>query len=297
MTRHVEDAGDAELDPYRLVAQPDALARTGLFVVEGRLVLPRLLASRYRVHSVLLSEAAHDALRPLLAAHPGVDVFVAPQAAIDALGGFKFHRGCLALGYRGEPGRLETELAVPEPGALSASPVVILEGVTNPDNIGGIFRSAHAFDARGIVLGPRCGDPLYRKAIRTSMGTSLQLPWVEARDWPAAIDRIRARGYRVIALTTDSTAPPIRDAVAASSAPIALLLGSEGFGLSPEALGAADTTARIRMPNADADSLNVTAAASIAMYEVRDPYRPYDRDSLLVERWLSRTRSKRRLRM
>lgn len=256
---------DPRLAPYRLVADPDALARTGLFVVEGRLVLPRLLASRYRVHSVLLSEAAHDALRPLLAAHPDVDVFVAPQPAIDAIGGVRFHRGCLALGYRGEPGELHELL---ESGVLE--PLVILEGVTNPDNIGGIFRSAHAFDARGIVLGPRCGDPLYRKAIRTSMGTSLQLPWVEAHDWPSAIDRIRTRGYRVLALTTDPDAAPLRDAVGASDMPLALLLGSEGFGVSPEVLRAADTIARIPMPNADADSLNVAAAASIAMYQVRE---------------------------
>lgn len=230
-------------------------------------MLPRLLDSRYRVHSVLLTEAAHDALKPLLAAHPAPDVIVAPPQVVNGIGGVKFHRGCLALGFRGEPDRLETKLTDPEPGALGPAPVVILEGVTNPDNIGGIFRSAHAFDARGIVLGPRCGDPLYRKAIRTSMGTSLQLPWTVAAEWPAALDRIRARGYRIVALTTDPAAPPIRDAVAASTAPVALLLGSEGFGLSADALAAADTTARILMPNADADSLNVTAAASIAMYE------------------------------
>ena len=269
MIRRIDGHRDARLEPYRLVAHPAALARDGLFVAEGRLVLPRLLASRYRVHSVLLSDAAHDAIRPLLAGHPDVDVLVAPAEIVSGIGGFTFHRGCLALGYRGEPDTVEAKLAEPEPGALSPAPVVILEGVSNPDNIGGIFRSAHAFDARGIVLGPRCGDPLYRKAIRTSMGTSLQLPWTVVSAWPAAIDRIRARGYRVVALTTGPAAPPIRDVVAASTSPIALLLGSEGFGLSPEALAAADTTARILMPNADADSLNVAAAASIALYETR----------------------------
>lgn len=269
MITRIESPGDPRLAPYGMVADPAALARAGLFAVEGRLVLPRLLTSRYRVHSVLLSEAAHDAMRPLLAAHSGVDVLVAPQAAIDDIGGFSFHRGCLALGYRGEPDTLEAKLAEPEHGGLSAAPVVILEGVNNPDNIGGIFRSAHAFGARGIVLGPGCGDPLYRKAIRTSMGAALQFPWVEARDWPAAIGRIRGRGYRVLALTTDPAAMTLRDAVATSPSPVALLLGSEGFGLSPEALAAADIHARIHMPNADADSLNVVSAASIALYEAR----------------------------
>lgn len=248
------------------MADPRAIAREGLFVAEGRLVLPRLLASHYRVHSVLLSEAAHDAMRPLLTAHPDVDVLIAPADIVNGIGGLKFHRGCLALGYRGEHRELDELL---EPGVRSLEPVVILEGVSNPDNIGGIFRSAHAFDARGVVLGPRCGDPLYRKAIRTSMGTSLQLPWTVTSEWPAALDRVRARGYRVVALTTDPAAPPIRDAIAVSTSPIALLLGSEGFGLSPEALAAADTTARIPMPNADADSLNVAAAASVALYQTR----------------------------
>lgn len=266
MITRIESPGDPRLAPYGMVADPAALAREGLFAVEGRLVAPRLFASPYRVHSVLLSDAALESLRPVLETRPDIDVFVAPAAIISATGGYDFHRGCLALGYRGESPRLDLLL---ESGAGSLEPIVILEGVNNPDNIGGIFRSAHAFGARGIVLGPGCGDPLYRKAIRTSMGAALQFPWVEARDWPAAIGRIRGRGYRVLALTTDPAGMALHDAVATSPSPVALLLGSEGFGLSPEALAAADIHARIHMPNADADSLNVVSAASIALYEAR----------------------------
>lgn len=204
---------DPALAMYRLVGRPDELAREGLFAVEGRLVLPRLLASRYRVHSVLVSEAARGALSPLLDEHPDVKVLV-----------------------------------------------------SNPDNIGGIFRSAHAFGAAAVLLGPGCGDPLYRKAIRTSMGATLDVPWGVLADWPGDLRELEARGFTLVALTPDASARALREVVAESAKPIALLLGSEGFGLTsgPMALACA---ARIPMPNGSADSLNVAAAASIALYE------------------------------
>lgn len=267
MIIHIEDLSDPRVAPYGAIADPHALRRAGLFAAEGRLVAPRLLASRYRVHSMLLSGAAEPALRPLALARPGLDVFVTSTDNISTLAGFDFHRGCLALGYRDDPPALDDLLNQLEPGSGRRKPLVILEGVNNPDNVGGIFRSAHAFGAAGIVLGPRCGDPLYRKAIRTSMGTSLQMRWADAPDWPGALDRIRDRGYRIVALTTDPGAGELRDEAAPADAAIAFLLGSEGFGLSQGALEAADARARIAMAAADADSLNVTAAASIALYE------------------------------
>ena len=267
MIVHIDDSDDTRLAPYRMVAAPRELAREGLFAAEGRLVLPRLLASRYRAHSVLVSHAALDALRPLLDLHPHVDVYVTTADAMSALGGVDFHRGCLALGHRGHPRTIGDLLAPLDPGAPGPAPVVILESVSNPDNIGGIFRSAHAFAAHAIILGPGCADPLYRKSIRTSMGAALDVPWSEARDWPGDLRAIQARGYRVIALTTDAGAPPLADAIAASTAPVAFLLGSEGHGLTAPALDAADAHARISMPDAAADSLNVASATSIALYE------------------------------
>jgi tRNA G18 (ribose-2'-O)-methylase SpoU len=264
MIVRIDDLDDTRLAPYRMVADPAALARAGLFAAEGRLVAPRLLASRYRVHSLLVSDAALAALRPVLQTRPELDVLVAPVEIISATGGFDFHRGCLALGYRSDPLEL-TELLKTD--ADSLQPIVILEAVSNPDNIGGIFRSAHAFGAR-VVLGPGCGDPLYRKAIRTSMGATLDVAWAGARGWPEELDVLASRGYRVIALTTDAAAPPLRDALADGDGPVALLLGSEGYGLSPAVLAAARARARIPMRNAGADSLNVAAAASIGLYEV-----------------------------
>ena len=264
--RRVDDPEDPALAPYRDVANPAALDAAGLFVAEGRLVLPRLFASPYRVHSVLVSDAALASLAPLLDVQPGLDVLVAPLKIVNTVGGFNFHRGCLALAYRDATPTLDglLEVATSRPGR----PLVVLEAVTNPDNVGGIFRSAHAFDAAGIVLGPRCGDPLYRKAIRTSMGTALQLPWARTEAWPDALSQIRAHGYRIVALTTDAGALMLADVVAASDGSVALLAGSEGDGLSGAALSAADTHARIAMPRADADSLNVTMAVTIGLYEV-----------------------------
>ncbi|MBA3948608.1 MAG: RNA methyltransferase [Acidobacteria bacterium] len=266
MIARIDDAADPRLAPYAMVADPAALARAGLFAAEGRLVAPRLIASAYRVHSLLVSDSALERLRPVLETRPDIDVLVAPAGIISAAGGYDFHRGCLALGYRGAPRELAELL---EPGAGSLHSLVVLEGVSNPDNIGGLFRSAHAFAARGVILAAGCGDPLYRKAIRTSMGATLDVPWAAANEWPADLGLLTSRGYRVIAMTTDAGAPPLRDAIAHLDRPAALLFGSEGYGLSRDALAAADVQARIPMPNAGADSLNVVSAASIALYEAR----------------------------
>jgi tRNA G18 (ribose-2'-O)-methylase SpoU len=261
---HLDEDGGGLLGAYRLAGKPDALRAEGLFAVEGRLLLPRLLASRYRTHSVLCSDVGHESLAELTEAHPDVRVIVAPADVISDLAGYKFHRGCLALGYRRPPDSIDEVLPGLEAGARK--PVLILEGVSNPDNIGGIFRSAHAFGARAVLMGPGSGDPLYRKAIRTSVGATLDMPWTTLADWPGSLDDIRGRGYRLVALTPDAAAPALREIVARDDDPIAFVLGSEGHGLSPAALAHVSTTARIPM-HPGTDSLNVASAASIALYE------------------------------
>lgn len=266
MIARISTPDDSRLEPYGMVADPAALARAGLFAAEGRLVAPRLIASGYRVHSLLVSDAALESLRPVLQTRPDIEVLVAPAAIISATGGYDFHRGCLALGFRDAPASIAAFLDADAP---SQDPVVILEGVSNPDNIGGIFRAAHAFAARGVIAGPGCGDPLYRKAIRTSMGATLDVPWAADDAWPASLDALRSSGYGIVAMTTDPRAPSLRATLADLDRPAALMLGSEGYGLSRDALAAADRHARIPMPNAGADSLNVVSAAAIALYEVR----------------------------
>ncbi len=141
--------------------------------------------------------------------------------------------------------------------------MLVLEGVNNPDNVGGLFRSAAAFGVELVVLGPECGDPLYRKAIRTSMAATLMIPFAYATQWPGAIRDLRTDGFTVVALTPNRTVGILEEVFPHSK--LALLVGSEGSGLSADALRTA--TLRIRIPTtADVDSLNVTTAASIAMY-------------------------------
>ncbi len=256
---------DPRLDDYRNVPDPDLIRARGIFVAEGRLVVRRLLgAPRFRTRSMLLTHAAYAALADLVDRRSELPVYVVTQNTMNAITGFNIHRGCLAIGER--PPALEWASVVRD-----TSLVVVLERVSNADNVGGIFRSAAAFGADAVLLGPACADPLYRKAIRTSMGAALRVPFSEMPDWPEDLGRLRTAGFRLVALTPDADAIPLRaiDDVARpfGTAKEALLVGHEGDGLSAEALAAADVRARIPMA-ADVDSLNVSTAASIALYEL-----------------------------
>jgi tRNA G18 (ribose-2'-O)-methylase SpoU len=242
---------------YRDITDPAAMKRAGLFVAEGRLVVRRLLAaSRFKTRSVLVTPVAFDAIRDLLPT--SLPCHIVEQPALDALVGFHLHRGCVALAERPD---------IPPIDAIDLAAVdrvVMLEGVNNPDNVGGIFRSAAAFGANLVVLGPGCSDPFYRKAIRTSMAATLAVPIAHAGTWPGAIDTLRACGLRVVALTPGGGATPLEERPRKTER-LALLVGTEGAGLSAAALAAADERIRIRTTDR-VDSLNVTVAASIAMH-------------------------------
>lgn len=265
----VDDPADPRLSDYQLTADPSALRERGLFVAEGRLVVRRLLTdSTHRVRSVLATKAAREALGDALFARPGLRVFEVPLPLVQALTGFNIHRGCLAIGER-PPEHDEAALLAVRPARL-----LVLEGVGNPDNIGGIFRNALAFGAGGVLLDPSCGDPLYRKAIRVSSAATLLVRWGRESTWPAALDAVRAAGYWLVALTPSCDAEDIAVAAATSPAgrPVALLLGAEGAGLSTEALARADVRARIPI-EPGIDSLNVAVAAGIALHEFRSRVR------------------------
>lgn len=258
---------DPRVAAYRAVADPVRLLADNLFVVEGRLVVPRLLdrsAERGRwagaAQSVLLSPAAFDHMRDIVARHASVPVYVVPQAVMDGLVGFHMHRGCLALARRPAIPALTSD-TLGDAGRL-----IVLEGVNNPDNIGGIFRSAAALGADLVVLGPACADPLYRKSVRTSMGATLEVPYVAAGDWPVALDVLTRAGIEIVALTTDSGACALPRFVP-QAARLALLAGAEGPGLSHAALARADTRVTIPMTGR-VDSLNVATAIAIALYHV-----------------------------
>jgi len=253
---------DPELEAYRTVGDPAALERAGLFVAEGRLVVERLLQDgRFRIHSVAVTPAAASALGPLLEARPDVPVHVCEPTLLQTITGFDFHRGCLALAWRDAP-------ATPVEAMVRATRLLALEGVGNPDNIGGLFRTALAFGVEGVLLDSSCGDPLYRKAIRTSMAATLRVPFVRIAEWPHGLDRFRRNGFRVLALTPHRDAAALEELRVTTDEPIVLAAGSEGAGLSSGLLDYADVRVRIPM-DVRADSLNVVVAAAIALHALR----------------------------
>jgi len=265
VTVHINTLTDPRLEDYRNVPDAELLRERGLFVAEGRLVVRRLLEStRFQTKSVLVTPTAREALAEALDRHGDLPVYVVAQQTMNEITGFNIHRGCLAIGER--PATSDwTDVA------RSASLVVVLERVSNADNVGGIFRNAAAFGAEAVLLGPDCADPLYRKAIRTSMGAALRVPFAAASAWPEDLAALRAQDFTLIALTPGADAkrlPDVGPLIAGSARrKIALLLGHEGEGLSADALDCAD--ARVRIPMApNVDSVNVAAAAGIALYEL-----------------------------
>jgi tRNA G18 (ribose-2'-O)-methylase SpoU len=255
---HVSSLDDPRIAAYRQVANPAAIERAGLFVAEGRFVVARLLAlNRFPIHSLLLTPTAFRALAATTDSI-AAPAFVVDQQLMNAVAGFNIHRGCLALAAR-PPVR-----AIGEWPMADVARALVLEGVNNPDNVGGLFRSAAAFGVDAVVLGPACGDPLYRKSIRTSMAATLQVPFVSPESLPTAIEALRRHGVRVLALTTANDARPL-DTLPRDGRRVALLVGNEGAGLSTAALTLSDECVRIAV-TAAVDSLNVTVAASIAMH-------------------------------
>jgi tRNA G18 (ribose-2'-O)-methylase SpoU len=253
----VSSIDDPRVAAYQHIADHRRLLELDVFVAEGRLVVRRLIELRHwEIESVLLTQPAAESLADVLQLTTA-PIYIAEQEVMNGLAGFNIHRGCLAIVKRQKAPTLDRIVAGP------LSRVLVLEGVNNPDNVGGLFRSAAAFGIELVVLGPNCGDPLYRKAVRTSMAASLFVPFVMAPQWPGAIRDLRADGFTVVALSPNQRAAPLEEVF--PHAKLALLVGSEGTGLSDEAMRTA--TLRIRIPTTpDVDSLNVTTAASIAMY-------------------------------
>lgn len=260
---------DPRLRDFRNMSDPALMREHGLFVAEGRLAVERLLASTFRARALLVTSSLLAQLAPALAARAdepdGPCVYLTDSEQLRQITGFRFHRGCLALGARPVPRSDEDA-----PLALDAErPLVMLEGVSNPDNVGSIFRSAAAFGASAVVLSPTCADPLYRKAIRTSMGTTLTLPFRVTSEWPGVLRRLKESGMHLAALAPAGPATDLEAFVRrVPGAPLALLLGNEGDGVSPAALDLCDERVRIDIEPA-VDSLNVATTAAIVLQRLR----------------------------
>lgn len=259
----IDDPDDPRLAPYRQVRERDLVGRQGLFVAEGEVVLRKLVRSpRHRLDSALIAEKRIKGLAPLLARlDPETPVYAASQAVMDQVTGFPIHRGVLGVGRRAPEPDAATLLAALQPPSL----VVGLCAIANHDNMGGIFRNAAAFGAGAVLLDSDCCDPLYRKAIRVSVGAALDVPFARLAPGLDMVGSLEAAGFAVLALATDG-AETLSDLEPLARA--AVLLGAEGPGL-PAALLARARTVRIPMA-AGFDSLNVAVASGIVLHHLRD---------------------------
>jgi tRNA G18 (ribose-2'-O)-methylase SpoU len=262
----VSELGDPRLADYAH-ATDVALKKArgtehGLYLAESLLVLQRALRAGHVPRSVLaLGTSEEEAVAALAeAGHPDVPVFVGPGELLAELTGYLLHRGLIASMNRP---------ALPDPATLLAGArrVVVIENVVDPTNVGAIFRSAGAIGADAVLVTPRCSDPFYRRAIRVSMGTVLQVPWTRVGGWPDLALLLREHGFHTAALALTPDAVSLRDFERRVPERVALVLGAEGEGLTPEAIAAADTVVQIPMLHG-IDSLNVAAASAVAMWAV-----------------------------
>jgi len=259
IVERIDDLDDPRVVDYRDVKDAELRLRRGLFVAEGRTPVQALLRSTFRTRSVLATERWLAGLAPL---PPGTPLYTTSEATLRGIVGFHFHRGCLALGERGEPRA---------PAALlpAARLVVVLEDLTKADNVGGVFRNALAFGADAVLLSPGCCDPLYREAIRVSMGGTLRTPFARIADWPAGLEALGAAGLMILALVPRADGAEVAELGATRPLPerVALLLGTEGAGLSAPARRAADVEVAIATAP-EVDSLNVATASGIALHHI-----------------------------
>ncbi|MFD9394914.1 TrmH family RNA methyltransferase [Streptomyces sp. NPDC060000] len=274
----VEDPDDPRLRDYTGLTDVELRRRRepaeGLFVAEGEKVIRRAKDAGYEMRSMLLSAKWVDVMRDVIDELPAPVYAVSPELA-ERVTGYHVHRGALASMQRKPlPTAAELLLAARRsvvPGVPrddAGHRVAIFEGFVDHANLGAAFRSAAALGIRAILLSPDCADPLYRRAIKVSMGAVFSVPYARFDAWPAGLDVVRDAGYDILAMTPDEKATPLDKLDPERFERCAIMLGSEGHGLSTYALRAADEWVRIPM-SAGVDSLNVAAASAVAFYATR----------------------------
>ena len=256
--------------------------RRGLYMAESSKVITRAVAAGHAPRSFLMAPRHLEEMRPVIASAAGcagsddggeVPVFVAPEEVLESITGFHLHRGALAAMNRPELAGVPELLAAARGGA-GARRVAILEDLVDHTNVGAAFRSAAALGIDAVLVTPRCADPLYRRSVRVSMGTVFQVPWTRIERWPA-MDELHAQGFTVAALALSDTSVALDEfaaspACTAADSRVAVVLGTEGDGLSHRTITAADEVVRIPMAGG-VDSLNVAAAAAVAFWALRLP--------------------------
>lgn len=269
MIERITQAGDARLDDY--LRMTDVRLRSameverGLFMAESLHVIERALAAGCAPRSFLMSEKWLAKFAPQFERFPEVPVYVGEDALLEEITGFHLHRGALAAMQRPVLPPLEQVLA-------GARRVAVLEDLVDHTNVGAMFRSAAALGVDAVLVTPRCADPLYRRSIRVSMGTVFQVPWTRFEQWPAGIAQLQDAGFTVAGMTLGQGAITL-DELVGELGPgriehLALVLGTEGHGLTPAADRMLDRRVTIPMMGG-VDSLNVAASSAVAFYATR----------------------------
>ncbi|MEE1939089.1 RNA methyltransferase [Streptomyces sp. TRM 70361] len=262
----IGDPGDPRLADYTDLTDVQLRRRRepaeGLFIAEGEKVIRRALAAGYRMRSMLLTPRWAEAMRDVTERVPAPVYTVSPELA-EKVTGYHVHRGALASMHR---------RPLPSPAGLLADgcgTVAVLEGLVDHTNVGAVYRSAAALGVGAVLLSPDCADPLYRRSVKVSMGAVFSVPHARVEDWPGGLRTVREAGYRLLALTPDPGAVPLGEVPRETLRRCAVMLGSEGQGLSAGALRAADL--RVRIPMAHGiDSLNIAAAAAVGFYALAE---------------------------
>jgi tRNA G18 (ribose-2'-O)-methylase SpoU len=257
----IQSLEDPRLAPYRALKDRELRAADGRFVAEGRNVVLRLIASRYEVESVLVSDRYADALAVDVPA--AIPLYVAADEVINQTIGYRFHQGCLAVGRSTSLGSVDSLLSTLDQTAPAT--LLIAHELNNTENLGAILRIAAGFGVAGVILGPRTADPFYRQAIRVSMGTVFSLPLARSDDLVADLGKLRAHGFESLATVIDADAEPLSGVK--SSHRTAVVLGSEAHGLDSKTTDACDRRVTIPM-QLGTDSLNVSIAAAVFLYHL-----------------------------
>lgn len=273
----ITDPDDARVREYTHLTDVALRSRVepeqGLFLAESSAVIGRAVAAGHRPRSFLLEHKWHESIAGVLVAAGGapdggeIPVYVAPEELLRGITGFHLHRGALAAMHR-PPLRGVEELLAGARGGAGARRVVVLEDIVDHTNVGAAVRSAAALGVDAILVTPRCADPLYRRAVRVSMGTIFQVPWTRIIPWPGGISLLRELGFTVAALALSDDAIPLAELAARDVDRLALVLGTEGDGLSRRTIAEADLVVRIPMAGG-VDSLNVAAAGAVAFWATR----------------------------
>jgi tRNA G18 (ribose-2'-O)-methylase SpoU len=263
MIEQITDVDDVRLSQYAGMTDMDARLRRegaeGFYVAEGSSVIARAIAAGHSAVSTLCIAKWIDEVSSL-GLPPATPMYVADESVLRGTTGFHVHRGALAIFRR--PKALSVAEVI-----SSARTVLVLEDLVDHANVGAAFRSGSGLGVDAIIVSPRCADPLYRRAIKTSMGATLGMPWARAVQWPDALEQIQTAGFDVWGLTPRDWATTLAQAIAMKHPRIAVVVGTEGEGLSDASMQVCSRLVRIPMHN-DVDSLNVAAASAVAMYAI-----------------------------